>query len=85
MHYSWEGMQSHHLIDNILKKKKKKKHFNLLFVIVLISIFFSSIVGTIVIIFGLYTTLWGKRKEKEKKLMENTNFEQGTESKLENQ
>ena len=38
MHYSWEGMQSHHLIDNILKKKKK--HFNLLFVIVLISIFF---------------------------------------------
>ncbi|RVW42642.1 WAT1-related protein [Vitis vinifera] len=49
------------------------------------ALFLGSIVGTIMIIFGLYTTLWGKRKEKEKKLMENTNFEQGTESKLENQ
>ena len=35
------------------------------------------------IVLALYSTLWGKIKEKEKKVMENTNFEQGTESKLE--
>ncbi|KAL6347147.1 hypothetical protein AAG906_012728 [Vitis piasezkii] len=49
------------------------------------ALYLGSIVGAIMIIFALYTTLWGKRKEKEKKLMENTNFEQGMESKLENQ